>query len=85
MNKPPKGHYQKIIGSQYPSVILAFTEFPIIGCRRVDPTPILQILDNSTDEHAKFYSDGLRNGTIAAIVEAVPDRYFKVGELFFNT
>jgi len=83
--KPPAGHYRKILGDKYPSVKFAYTHIPIIGCKRVDYRDILEILDNSTDVFAKFYSDGLRNGTIAAIEEIQVEKVWKPGELFFTT
>lgn len=83
---PPKGHYRTIIGDVYPAVRIAFTHTPIIGCRQVNPEPILNILDESKDEHAKFYANGLRNRTLVTIVENNFDRTFKNnGELYFTT
>jgi hypothetical protein len=44
------------------------------------------VLDNSTDPHSKYYSEGLRNGTMVTIVEnGDQDRYFSVGELYFKS
>lgn len=82
---PPKGHYKTIIGEKFPNVRIAFTHTPIIGCRRVDYKPILEVLDNSTDVHSKFYSDGIRNGTLATIEEIQAEKVFKSGELYFKS
>ena len=82
---PPKGYYRKLLGSKFPEVRIAFTYAPIIGCTRVDASPILEILDDSTDPFAKFYSDGIRNGSLAVIVEGGPNQkvWKNNGELFF--
>lgn len=83
---PPKGHYKTIIGGEYPEVRIAFTHTPIIGCRHVNSEPILKVLDESTDTHAKFYANGIRDGSLATIVENNIDRVWKNnGELFFTT
>lgn len=83
--KPPAGHYRKIIGNNYPSVRLAYTHTPIVGCRYVDHRAILELLDNSTDEFAKFYSDGLRNASIVAIEEIQVEKVWKPSELYFKS
>ena len=84
--KPPTGHYRTIIGDKYPAVRIAFTHTPIIGCREVNSEPILKVLDESSDAHAQFYSNGLRNGTLVTIVENNFDRTYKNnGELYFTT
>ncbi len=85
---PPKGYYRQLLNN-FPEVRIAFTHTPIIGCtilKEVETKPIINVLDESTDPHAKFYSDGLKNGTLVAIVEIGHDRVFKNnGELFFTT
>jgi hypothetical protein len=84
--KPPSGYYRQLLKESCPEVRIAFTHTPIIGCKIVNSEPILNVLDNSSDPHAKFYSDGLKNGTLVAIVEIGHDRVFKNnGELFFTT
>jgi hypothetical protein len=82
---PPKGYYRQLL-SEFPQVRIAFTHTPIIGCRTIDARPFIEVLDQSTDQYAKFYSDGLRNGSLVTIVENGVDRiYRKNGELFFTS
>jgi hypothetical protein len=83
---PPKGYYKQLLKDTYPSVRIAFTHSPIIGCTIINPEPILEVLDKSDDVHSKFYSEGLRNGTLAAIIENnTPKEYWAPGELFFKS
>jgi len=84
---PPKGYYRELLKSKFPEVRIAFTHTPIIGCTRVNPSPVLEVLDASTDSFAKFYSDGIRNGSLVTIVEGSPNEkiWRNNGELFFTT
>lgn len=83
---PPKGYYRQLLSNHYSEVRIAFTHTPIIGCKVVNSEPILKVLDESTDPYAKFYSNGLRNGSLVTIVENSYDRVWKNnGELFFTT
>ncbi len=82
---PPKGYYRQLL-SEFPQVRIAFTHTPIIGCRTIDARPFIEVLDKSTDQYAKFYSDGLRNGSLVTIVENGVDRIYRNnGELFFTS
>ena len=82
---PPKGNYRQLL-SEFPQVRIAFTHTPIIGCRNIDARPFIEVLDQSTDQYAKFYSDGLRNGSLVTIVENGVDRIYRNnGELFFTS
>ena len=84
--KPPSGYYRQLLKESCSEVRIAFTHTPIIGCKIINSEPILNVLDNSSDPYAKFYSDGLRNGTLVTIVENYVDRVYKNnGELFFTT
>ena len=86
MNTPPKGYYRNLLSNTYPSVRIAFTNAPIIGCSIVNSTQILDVLDKSTDPYAKFYTDGLRNGSLVTIVENSYDKVYRNnGELYFTT
>lgn len=86
MNNPPKGYYRNLLSSSYPSVRIAFTNAPIIGCTIVDSTQILDVLDKSTDPYAKFYADGIRNRSLVTIVENYCDKVYRNnGELYFTT
>ena len=85
MNNPPKGYYRELL-CEFPSVRIAFTHTPIIGCKVIDSKPIIEELEKSTDPHSKFYVDGLKNGTLVTIVENYIDKVYRNnGELFFTT
>lgn len=84
--QPTKGYYRQLLANDFPMVRIAFTHTPIYGCSRVDATNVLKVLDNSPDPYAKFYSDGLRNGTLVTIVENGQEYVFKNnGELYFSS
>lgn len=86
MNQPPKGYYRQLLSDTYPMIRIGFTHTPMYGVTRVDNTNVLKVLDNSTDPYSKYYSEGLRNGTMVTIVEnSDTDRYFSVGELYFKS
>jgi hypothetical protein len=86
MTSVPKGYYRQLLSNTFPMVRIAFTHTPMYGVTRVDNTNVLKVLDNSTDPHSKYYSEGLRNGTMVTIVENEDqDRYFSVGELYFKS
>jgi hypothetical protein len=84
--KPQSGYYRQLLKNDFPDVRIAFTHTPIYGCTKVDADPILKILDNSEDPYAKFYSSGLRDGSLVTIVENSVARVYKNnGELYFTT
>lgn len=86
MNNPPKGYYRNLLSSTYPYVRIAFANSPIIGCSIVNSAPILDVLDKSSDPYAKFYTDGLRKGSLVTIVENSCDKVYRNnGELYFTT
>lgn len=86
MKQAPPKYYRNIIGEKFPNVRIAFTHTPIIGCTRVDPAPILDVLKASTDEYAEWYINGLENGTMATIVENnINKEHWGVGELYFKS
>ena len=83
---PPKGHYRQILSSHFPEIRIAFTHTPIHGCTKVDCTNVLKVLDASDDPYSKFYSDGLRQGSLVTIVENGYEHVYKNnGELYFTT
>lgn len=82
---PPKGYYRQLL-NEFPEVRIAFTHTPIYGCRELNPTPFIEVLDNSNDQFARFYANGLRNGTLITIVESSVEKvYANNGELYFTT
>jgi hypothetical protein len=82
--KAPTGYYRQLLPN-FPMVRIAFTHTPIIGCTKVDSDDIIKVLEQSTDEYASYYVNGLRDGSMVTIVEGNPDKYFEVGELYFKT
>lgn len=86
MKTAPTGHYRKIIGDVFPMVRMAFTHTAMYGVTRVDDTNVIKMLEQSDDEYAEFYIDGLKSGRLVTIVETPSvDRYFSVGELYFKS
>jgi hypothetical protein len=79
--KAPTGHYRKLISNPY--IRIAFTHTPIYGCVRVDEDHVIKELEQSQDEYAQYYIDGLKNGSMVTIIER--EHYFKPGELYFTT
>lgn len=84
--KPPTGYYKQLLSSSFPEVRIAFTHTPIYGCSIIDSSPVIKVLESSTDSYAKFYADGLKNGQLVTIVERGQERVYKNnGELFFTS
>lgn len=83
--KAPKGYYRQLL-SDYPEVRIAFTHTPIYGCKIINSETFIKILDKSADIYAKFYADGLRDGSLITIVECGSEKIYKNnGELYFTT
>ena len=86
MNRPQPGHYRKIIGDVFPMIRIALTSSPMYGVTKVPKDNVINLLSQSDDEFAKYYVDGLNNGSMVTIVENQSvDRYFSVGELYFKS
>jgi hypothetical protein len=82
---PPKGYYRQLL-NEFPEVRIAFTHTPIIGCKIINSKPFIEVLEKSTDPHSKFYSEGLKNGSLVTIVESYVEKIYRNnGELFFTT
>jgi hypothetical protein len=82
---PPKGYYRNLLNDQFPQVRIAFTHTPIINCTIIDAKEIINILDSLDDLYASFYSNGLKNGTLVAIIEnSIANVYRNNGELYFT-
>jgi hypothetical protein len=81
---PPTGTYKQIL-TTLPNVKLAFTHTPIIGMRVISSDVVLEVLDNSDHEWAKYYADNIRNGNIVPIVPQYDNKIYKPGELYFTT
>jgi hypothetical protein len=86
MTTAPKGYYRQLLESSYPMVRIAFTHTPMYNVTKVDSANVLSILDNSDDQYAKYYANGIRTGAMVTIVENPQiERYYKVGELYFKS
>lgn len=80
----PKGYYRNLISDS--NIRIAFTHTPIYGCTRVDNTKVLEELEKSDDQYAKYYIDGLKNGNMVTIVENnYVNDYLRPGELYFKS
>lgn len=65
MSKLPAGYYRKLLSS-IPEVQIV-TNKPIINTTKVDTTKVIAILENSLDELAHIYIDGLRAGELCCV------------------
>lgn len=85
--RPTPGYYRQLLSATHPQVRIAFTHTPIHGCTRIDSSDVKQVLSNSDDIYARFYLDGLSDGSLVTIVEnSYYDRVYKNnGELFFTS
>ena len=82
---PTKGYYRQLL-NEFPEVRIAFTHTPIHGCKRINAEPFIKVLDGLSDQYAKFYADGLRNGSLVTIIESNVEKvYSNNGELYFTT
>jgi hypothetical protein len=82
--KPQPGYYRKLISDS--NIRIAFTHTPMHGVTRVDNTQVLKELEQSNDEYAQYYINGLLSGEMVTIVEnSYSDRYFAPGELYFKS
>lgn len=85
--KPQPGHYREILKDTYPFIRIALTHTPMYGVTRVDNANVIKVLEQSTDQFAQYYIDGLKNGDMVTIIENTGyiDQYFGVGELYFKS
>jgi hypothetical protein len=85
--KPQSGHYREILKDTYPFIRIALTHAPMSGVTRVNDANVIKVLEQSTDQFAQYYIDGLRNGQMVTIIENTNylDQYFGVGELYFKS
>jgi hypothetical protein len=84
--KPQPGYYRRLLSN--PNIRIAFTHTPIIGCTKIDCTPVIEELKLSSDGAAKYYIDGLENGEMVTIIENTyrdDFKHYKPGELYFKT
>ena len=82
--KPQPGYYRNLLTDK--NVRIAFTHTPMYGVSRIDNAKVLEELENSTDQYAQYYIDGLRSGEMVTIVENPhSDRYFAPGELYLRS
>jgi hypothetical protein len=83
---PPSGTYRSILRDTHPHIRIAFNHTPMYGVSKVPNVDVLRVLDESTNEHAKYYAHGLRSGKMVTIVENQYSHiYYQVGELYFKS
>lgn len=84
--RAPTGYYRKLLSATHPQVRIAFTHTPIYGCRNIDSSKVEELLSMSSDPYAKYYLNGIKDGSMVTIVE--DEYYVKVyknnGDLFFT-
>jgi hypothetical protein len=86
ITQAPTGYYKQLLKNSYPMIRIAFTHTPMTGVSKVDSNNVINVLKESTDPYAKYYIEGLTNGSMVTIVENVNrDTYFSVGELYFKS
>jgi predicted transcriptional regulator len=80
----PKGYYRNLLSDS--NIRIAFTHTPIYGCTVVDSSKVMNELEQSQDEYAPYYLDGLKKGLMITIVENQNSNgYLKPGELYFKS
>ncbi len=80
----PKGYYRNLISDS--NIRIAFTHTPVYGCTVVDSSKVMNELEQSQDEHAPYYLDGLKRGLMITIVENQNSNgYLRPGELYFKS
>ena len=62
---PPTGYYKRLLPDTMSHVRFAFTHSPIIGLQIIDCSYALDVLSESTDPWAEWYSDKIKEGAIA--------------------
>lgn len=84
--KPEPGYYRRLLKDTMPEVRIARTDAPMTGVRVIPKDPIINQLEKSEDLHAQYYINGLKDGSLAAIVEnGVSDKYWSAGELYLRS
>ena len=83
---PPTGYYKRLLPDTMPHVRFAFTHSPIIGLTIVDSSSVLDVLSESTDPWAKWYSDKIKEGAIAVVLLSQNlNMNYSPGELFMRS
>lgn len=90
MKKPPAGHYRKILPEELKHLRFALAHTPIIGAEKFPDMSedLANFMDNSEDEYAEYYAEGLRDGSIIPIVpnaQISTPGHWAPGELFFKS
>jgi hypothetical protein len=83
---PPTGYYKRLLPDTMSHVRFAFTHSPIIGLTIVDSSSVLDVLSESTDPWAKWYSDKIKEGAIAVgLLSQNLNMNYSPGELFMRS
>lgn len=83
---PPTGYYKRLLPDTMSHLRFAFTHSPIIGLTIVDSSSVLDVLSESTDPWAKWYSDKIKEGAIAVgLLSQNLNMNYSPGELFMRS
>jgi hypothetical protein len=83
---PPTGYYKRLLPDTMSHVRFAFTHSPIIGLTIADSSSVLDVLSESTDPWAKWYSDKIKEGAIAVgLLSQNLNMNYSPGELFMRS
>lgn len=83
---PPTGYYKRLLPDTMSHVRFAFTHSPIIGLTIIDSSSVLDVLSESTDPWAKWYSDKIKEGAIAVgLLSQNLNMNYSPGELFMRS
>jgi hypothetical protein len=83
---PPTGYYKRLLPDTMSHVRFAFTHSPIIGLTIIDSSSVLEVLSKSTDPWAEWYSDKIKEGSIAVgLLSQNLNMNYSPGELFLRS
>ena len=90
IKKPPTGYYRQLLPAELSHLRLALTNRPMTGVERhAELTiPLAAYFDKQDDEHAAFYANGLRAGTMIPVVplaQISTPGHWAPGELFMKS
>lgn len=90
IKKPPTGYYRQLLPAELAHLRLALTNRPMTGVEKHPDLsePLAAYFDRQDDEHAAHYANGLRAGTMIAVVplpQISRPGHWAPGELFLKS